>query len=311
MIDLNDAQQLALADRSKRQLRAMEPALHWRAGVAAGEQDASTLPNAADVDLLWLALPPSLRGLGTATTTIFAMQTPTIHLWNPSLTALNRHAAVIDPYRTLSLDDVDNLPLITPPTAPQEDAHPVAVWGYLMALCHAFSGQADESEQLSTMTNAHTDDCAPSVPVAENRAKQLAHRLYDRIPVFWGEGAYAGVALDWRHRYVRYTEARAEWTQLDVIRHVDVMARFPRYWPQAGIYVQLTDRGADSESVVLLRQLWQARRIQQETITAMSAPFLASVYELICLGEWVALYAAALLGVDPDDRVALDFLGLR
>ena len=43
----------------------------------------------------------------------------------------------------------------------------------------------------------------------------------------------------------------------------------------------------------------------------MSAPLLTSIYELICLGEWVALYAAALLGVDPTDRVALDFLGVR
>jgi hypothetical protein len=311
MIDLNDGQQLALSDRSKRQVRATDPASQWQAGIAAGQQDGSTLPSAAGIDLLWLALPPSLCGLGMTTATIFAKEMPKFHLWDPNLATLNRRALVIDPYRTLSPVDVGNLPLISPSAAPPEDAHPVAVWGYLMALYYTFTGHPDEIEQLSTVAGAHTDDCVPSVSVTDNRAKQLTHRLYDRIPIFWGEGAHAGVALDWRHRYVRYTEARAEWTQLDVIRHVDVMARFPRYWPQAGIYVQLTHPAPVSESIVLLRQLWQARRIQQETFTSTSSLLLPSIYELLCMGEWVALYAAAMLGVDPMDRVALDFLGVR
>ncbi len=314
MIDLDDLTQPGFSDRKAWWPRALDPVASWQEAVDAGRRDARPL-SPPEADLIWLALPPSLRGVGMAATSLLAEKQPTVQAWQPALIHLPDRSILLDPFNTVDRLEVALPPLIKPTSAPARDAHPVAILGYLMALLDDLSGGPDVLDRNAP--HAQSDriaSCAPAVPATHNPAKQLAHRLYDRLPTFWADGWLAGVAYDWWQRYILYSEAAATWARTDEINQIHVAVRFPRYWSQAGIYVHLAPHGDLPPQLADLHNLWQQRRIHHTVITAAAASEratqLSAIFELLCLGEWVALYAAALLGVDPSDRVALDFLGV-
>ncbi|HRW49608.1 MAG TPA: SIS domain-containing protein, partial [Caldilinea sp.] len=89
------------------------------------------------------------------------------------------------------------------------------------------------------------------------------------------------------------------------------MARFPNFWPNGVVVVHLTEQerpalpGSEALTAILA-----ARRIQRIELAAPGATRAEVAIHHLYLGNWIALYLAALYQVDPADRVPLQLLGL-
>jgi hypothetical protein len=158
------------------------------------------------------------------------------------------------------------------------------------------------------------DSCLPEVVRRLNPAKQLAQQLYERTPLFWGAGPMGRLAGEWQRAVMHTAEAGALSADLDQMARDWSMVRLPRFWPNILVCTWLSD-GSESEAertlAERLQRMLQKRRF---TTTAVAIPRGAEIKATLWqggeFGQWVALYLAALYGVDPTDRVAWQYLDL-
>lgn len=150
-----------------------------------------------------------------------------------------------------------------------------------------------------------------TVPISDNPAKTLAQQLFVGVPLFWAEPSLAGVDQVWQRRYQIYGEAAAFRVGADELIGSQIMARFPRFWPRAGVIVHLRPATLAPESAHLIAGVEAICKRRQMPFRAVIPPDLSplqSLWYLLELGEWVALYTAALNDVDPADQVPRQFL---
>jgi hypothetical protein len=309
MFDIDDPTQIAFSDRQGWLARAARAEDRWRETIAGGRQAALVLPSPVRAQVIWLVLPMPLRGIGEAVQATCAhLPGPRVICWQPVLAPLPVDAVWLDPYGLMDATQPCRLII---PSVPAPQSHPATLFLFLLALLDGWLGRslAEESLALSADRLVDLASAVAEVPLADNPAKQIAYRLHERLPLFWAEEPLAGIAYDWWQRYTLYAEAKAEWSTAAAIRQVTATARFPRYWPQAGTFVRLAQRAEEGPPwLPALERLFQRRKLQGMTVAATEENLPAALLYLFEMGEWVAIYAAALLGVDPADRVALDFL---
>ncbi len=308
MLDLDDSTQLAFSDRRGLLARAAQFEQRWQAALTDGVRCMEGVEFATSPTRIWLALPYRLRGLGRAVQALYTSipNAPLVELWEGQTMTSE---LLLDPC-DLWPDYPQRVALATPlPTT----THPSTIFLALLACLDRGTGNtlAEQAVTILAASSDHLRTWAAEIPVAENPMKQIAHRLSERQPIFWATPLFEGLAWDWWQRYQIYAESKAEWLRAADIRHVAVMARFPRYRPQAGIFVRLQGPGDKPLPwLATLNQVWQTRRIQSVTVPP-SVPDhhpAAAMLALCEAGEWLALYAAALLGVDATETVALDYL---
>lgn len=151
--------------------------------------------------------------------------------------------------------------------------------------------------------------CHPTVPSADNPAKQIALRLHGRIPCFWGAELEAAAAQAWTAAFLWSAETMALAAHQDELSRLLVMARFPRFWPNAAALVHLVTPDAPASLAAETGRLLARRRF---VLLELHAPAGLSLLDRALywleMGEWVALYAAALNNVDPAAQVPLEIL---
>lgn len=309
MFDLDDLAQLAFSDRHGWLTRAAQFETRWQSAMRAGEQMAHGYC-ASPEKTVGLLLPYRLQGVGRAIQALYASMPNSLilHVWEPSSLPAPGDRLVMD----LCNVGPTHLPRVIPDTAIAVEAHPSTLFLTALSCLDQLCGlsMAEQAVSLLSEQSTQLQRWATAVPGAQNSMKQLAQRLNDRQPVFWSTPLFDGIAWDWWQRYQLYAESKAEWLTAQDIRHVAVMARFPRYWPQAGVFVRL--QGTDDQSLPWLaglEQLWQIRRMQSLRVDSMNLTHPAAAMLYFCeAGEWLALYAAALLGIDAREQTALDYL---
>lgn len=146
-------------------------------------------------------------------------------------------------------------------------------------------------------------------PISDNPAKQIAQRLHERLPVFWGTSLPAHVAALWAMRRQWTAEGAAFAMTTGDLARLGVLARLPRYWPNAACFVQLGSTLSDAKLTASVTHILSRRRFPtQAVISPSSLTERAALIYLIELGEWVALYAAYLSQADPTARTAHSIL---
>jgi hypothetical protein len=315
-VDLDDLSALAQLDPQGWLQRASETAIRPALAAArvdawARDQNPSAIANvgALRFDLL---LPPEWEATGalaahlahTDGLTVALVPAPIVAGARPEpLLALHGQPASIQDPTTYSLA-----------TLVADDVHPAQVLLALLGVLRLISGKAPAQPSLSPALLTALHACRPENPAAANPAKQLALRLHERIPHFWGTSPVASAAQALAVRYLWLAEGMALASDAAELSRLFILARFPRFWPNATAFVQLTMQALtpptpEPDLAQTLTQILARRRFTTLTI-APPSPLddVQRAFYWLEFGEWLALYAAALNNVDASQRVPLQLL---
>ncbi len=335
MIELDDLSQLYALDRDHLLVRAGQVSERWPLAQAAftafsAQHDLAQfrISNQDTVTTLSivLILPPELVGIGRAVRSLCHQSAGlplrlNLVLWDPDLhpghiSAPALWLSAVPPATLHQFSELNTFaPLLDLSPFISADQHPAQVFLFLLALLDQWSPEP----ALATAATASLDQLSalmatwtPGIPTAQNQAKQLAIQLHERLPFFWGAGPLAAIAEDWRLRRLWYAEAMAWAAPTDELVRIQVMARLPRYWFNIVTFVHLTSRLPNYSLIsaeAKLDRLFTIRRLSSLRVTTPDELTLAgALWYYLELGEWLALYAAALYNVEPAERVPLQFL---
>jgi glucose/mannose-6-phosphate isomerase len=152
---------------------------------------------------------------------------------------------------------------------------------------------------------------APTVPRADNPAKELAWQLGDRVPLVWGaEGIGAVAAARWKTQLNENAKVPAWSSALPELDHNEVVG-----WTHpAGTAYFLVALRHDGEHPDVAARFPLSIRIAQEAGAAVEevrgaggSP-LARLMSLITMGDFTSVYHALAHGVDPTPVAAIERL---
>ncbi len=173
---------------------------------------------------------------------------------------------------------------------------------------------ADVAEAAAVLGKV-TEELKPDVPASRNAAKQLAQRLYGKLPVIYGAQVLAEVARRWKTQLNENSKAWAFHEVFPELNHNAVVGyQFP---PElaARLHVIML-RSASLNPRLGLRQditgeLLQRAGVPFDIIDARGKRALAQMLSLVLFGDYVSGYLAMLYGVDPTPVAVIDYLKKR
>jgi glucose/mannose-6-phosphate isomerase len=194
---------------------------------------------------------------------------------------------------------------------------PRAALGYLsmalLAVCQNMGWVDCEADVVETvgLLGDRVSRYARQSPTASNPAKQLAHRLAGTLPLIYGsEGLAEVAAYRWKCQLNECAKVAAYHHLFPELNHNEISA-----WTENGY-------GSCRPAVVVLRHPHEHARISKrisvtipliaeqgavvEEVCAEGTSKLASLMDLICLGDFVATYLALLRGIDPGQVEMID-----
>jgi glucose/mannose-6-phosphate isomerase len=187
----------------------------------------------------------------------------------------------------------------------------IPILGVLQKLGFIRDKSADVAETVAVLEGLVTElDETSTVKV--NPAKQLAQRLYGRLPVIYGAGITAEAAHRWK---TQINENSKAWGFYEV---------FPELNHNATVGFPLPKEIASKIRVVLLRsptfnqriklryditcELLKQAGVAYEFVDSEGKSPLAQMVSLVSIGDWVSYYLAILYGVDPSPVKVISYL---
>jgi len=233
--------------------------------------------------------------------------------------ALSRGASVIAITTGGKLGEMahrDNISVVNVPGG----IAPRAANGFLfvstLKVLHRLGLLPDLTDEIAEMVDLLDDmrqKLGPETAVEENPAKQIALKLYNKIPVIWGTaGNTEVVAQRWKGQINENAKSPAYWNVLPELNHNEIVGlQFP-----AEILKKI--------HVIILRDSEDHPRVQKRIeitkelikdavdgcteVWSSGEGFLARLYSLIYTGDFASVYLAALYGADPGPVKVIDFL---
>ncbi len=175
------------------------------------------------------------------------------------------------------------------------------------------SGIAEEVEKLVGHLHVLYEHLRPETPAERNPAKQMALKLYSRIPVIWGaSGTTEVVAQRWKGQINENAKAPAYWNVFPELNHNELVGfRHPESLLKQMHVVILRD---DDDHPRVKRRVEITKDIVSKAVAgitdvrASGGGRLARTYSLIYSGDYTSLYLAFLYGVDPGPVEVIDYL---
>lgn len=206
------------------------------------------------------------------------------------------------------------------------EAEPRAALGWGFASLLAIAGRLelvpDEAPSLPAALDemrALGRETGPDAPESANFAKQLAHRIAGRLPVFVGAESFAPVAYRWR---TQTNENGKSWAIADELPEMNHNAPVGYGLPQRVVpllHAVLLRHAAVHPRIALrfeaTRDQMQRAGVSAEIVDITGSTLLAQILRGVMLGDLVSYYLGVLNGVDPSPVDALvelkDFLASR
>jgi len=175
------------------------------------------------------------------------------------------------------------------------------------------TGIEDEVKMLVDKLKMLYDHLRPEVPVEKNSAKQMALKLFNRIPVIWGSsGTTEVVAQRWKGQINENAKAPAYWSIFPELNHNELVGfRFPESLLKSLHVVILRD---DSDHPRVQRRIEITKNVISKAVAgitdvrASGGGPLSRTYSLIYSGDYTSLYLAYLYGIDPGPVEVIDYL---
>ena len=174
------------------------------------------------------------------------------------------------------------------------------------------SDKTAEVSEAALVTEQFARKIDPTKPLSHNQAKEMAYKLFGRIPVIYGAGITTEVAYRWQTQFNENSKQWAFAQALPELNHNSI----------AGY--QLPAELVSRLSVVLLRsnhlagRIIKRYRITSELLAHSGARVvsadgrgispLAQMMSLILMGDYVSYYLALLNNADPSPVENISFL---
>jgi len=153
---------------------------------------------------------------------------------------------------------------------------------------------------------------SPTVPLTENPAKALAHRVYGHLIIIYGAGFLSGVARRWKTQLNENSKTLAFFDLLPELNHNSVVGyHFPQQIIKQLLVIFLTSPSLPKRLQLryeLTAQLLEKAGIIHEIITGEGKSPLSQILSLILWGDFVSYYLALLNRVNPSPTPEIDFL---
>jgi len=191
------------------------------------------------------------------------------------------------------------------------DLQPRAALGYLFfALQTIFESAGIISvtekakEETVKILNRLAEEYAPSVPTIKNKAKQLAQKLFRKIPLILGaEGITWAAAYRWKTQFNENSSGMAFCSLLPEMNHNEIVGLNNLVRTNNNFVLIVLRDDKDNERIkkrieitksILAPKLAGIVQIEAEGVSP-----LAKMFSLILMGDFVSTYLAVLTGVDP------------
>jgi glucose/mannose-6-phosphate isomerase len=165
------------------------------------------------------------------------------------------------------------------------------------------ANKAEDVEEAAILMEHMAGRIGEHVPLKRNPAKDVAVRLQGHLPVVYGAGLLAEVAHRWKTQFNENSKLWSFWEELPEANHNAIVGfRLPKEIAADALVIFL--RGPALHSRIrlryeLTRQALDEAGVATETVDAEGKSPLAQVLSTIFFGDYVSLYLAILVGVDP------------
>lgn len=203
----------------------------------------------------------------------------------------------------------------------QPGGQPRAAVGFGVGILHellARIGLLRDPDEVSAAVTALEDlheRCGPSVPTADNPAKELAWAMFGRIPIIYGHGPMAAVARRWKTQLNENAKAWAAWEPMPEANHNAIEGSLNPRELSDGLYVvQLRDPDEPpeiAERYRVVEELLGERATNRSEVRAEGSSGLARVLWTVSYGDLVSVYLAILYQTDPTPVTLLAMLKER
>lgn len=202
------------------------------------------------------------------------------------------------------------------------DAPPRAAVGHsftlLLGLLVQFGLLADKSDDIAEAIDAMLRlqrVVGPQVPATRNPAKDLARRLYDKVPTIYGAGLLAPVARRWKGQFNENAKSWAAFDELPELNHNTVLGyQHPSHLGQTAFVVMLRSSLDDpriARRFDITAEMLEEAGIEHAMIMSWGESPTAQMLSALHYGDYVSYYLAALNLVDPTPMPAIDYLKKR
>jgi glucose/mannose-6-phosphate isomerase len=199
-------------------------------------------------------------------------------------------------------------------------AQPRAALGYLFGAVvgiinklRFIEQEKDEVEKTVLGMKLLEKDIHSGIPASRNKAKQLAQRIQNKIPVVVGSGTLCEVARRWKTQINENAKQTAFFEQLPELNHNMVVGlEFPEKLSEKLFIVMLQsqfDHKRNKLRQQITLQIFQQQKIQYETIYLPQAetPFMEMMLNIF-LGDYVSYYMGILNKIDPTPVETINYL---
>jgi len=173
---------------------------------------------------------------------------------------------------------------------------------------------ADMAEAVAVM-RAWQAEIKESVPSATNAAKQLALKLYQKLPVVYGAEHLSEVARRWKGQFNENAKSWGIYDVLPELNHNTVAGyAFPQELPRLAHVVMLTSALNHPRVRVrfdITRDLLAQHGFACDTVEARGHSPLAQMLSTVHLGDYVSYYLSVLYDVDPWTIASIQFVKER
>ena len=186
---------------------------------------------------------------------------------------------------------------------------PRAATGYLaLPLLVALSrlgltAGADQWDDMFTALGKVKEECAASVPLQENRAKQLAQSLHGRVPIIYGTAGNTDlVAMRFKTQINENAKQPAYWNAFSELNHNEILA-LVRSDLLASQHIVLLKNSYDHPEnrirMEIMTELFDEHHVPHSAVSAQGETELAQILSQIYFGDYVSYYLALANKLDP------------
>ena len=201
----------------------------------------------------------------------------------------------------------------------QHHSPPRAAVGYslipLLVILRKLRLIPDQTEAVEEMFGVLDSLCArlaESIPLAQNKAKSLASRLHQRMPVIYGAGILSPVAYRWKTQLNENSKTWALAEAIPELNHNSIAGyAHPEEVKVRASVVMLnasTLHKQHQSRYIATGELLDRSGIARTTVNAEGHNELSQVMSLVLLGDWTSYYLAILNGQDPTPVPSIDYL---